>query len=866
MPDIDENRLSPGMKQWLEVKKQYPKHILLYRIGDFYEMFFDDAVTIANELQLVLTGKDCGLDERAPMCGIPHHAAEVYIKKLVDHGHMVAVCEQTEDPAQAKGLVKREVVRVLTPGTITDGEMLDESKNNYICSIYNRGDECALTIADVSTGEARLYTFSGTNMQANIISELSKAMPLEVLINDGVLSLKDVSTFISKTLKPTVQLFDEEDFLPELHAGETASQFGKQSIEELGINEITVGAYSLCGLFSYIYRTQLTLAKRFTKLITDGGDPVMKIGFTARRNLELISTLRSGERKGSLLWVIDKTKTSMGRRLIRKYLEQPLMNPTAIMNRLNAVDLLIKNPVVLGDITEQLSGIYDIERLMTRVMYQTANPRDLKALSLTALKLPMLKSLLKKVSCKLIDNIEFSMSALEPISNLIENSIIDDPPAKLTDGRVIQEGYNDELDELYKLISGGENIIHDIEEKERQRTGIKNLKVGYNRVFGYYIEVTRSNYLLVPDNYVKRQTLKNCERFITDELKNAENSILGAADKAANLESEIFSEIRRAIALQLEQVQITASAIASIDVLCSFANIAIVNGYTKPEIAVDGIIEIKNGRHPVVELMQTEELFSPNDTYLDLTDNRMMIITGPNMSGKSTYMRQTALIVLMAQMGCFVPADHAKISVADQIFTRIGASDDLTSGQSTFMVEMSEVADILKNATKDSLVILDEVGRGTSTFDGISIAQAVCEYICGSKGPGCRTLFATHYHELISLENELKGVRNLSVAVSRKGDDIRFLRKIVQGGADDSFGIEVAKLAGLPPKLISRAKKLLKKMESEAASTKPVVIDSQISFEAVNDDIIRHRLRETSIDELSDSELREFVNELYKYV
>ena len=867
VPNIDESRLSPGMLQWLAVKKQYPNHVLLYRIGDFYEMFFDDAVTVSNELQLVLTGKDCGLDERAPMCGIPHHAADVYIKKLVDRNFLVAVCEQTEDPAQAKGLVKREVVRVLTPGTITDGELLDESANNYICSFYARGDECALAFADVSTGEARLYSFKGKEMTDRSISELSRFMPSELLINEGFLTLKEVNAFVRKTLRPTVQLMDEDSFLPELHADEVVRQFDIGAIEELGVEEMSAGAYALCGLFGYIHATQLTLVKRFTTLIKDSGDPAMTIGFTARRNLELTETLRSKEKKGSLLWVLDKTKTSMGRRLIRKYLEQPLVNPGAIIDRLNAVEALVNDPVSLGEISAELAGIYDIERLMTRVMYGTATPRDLKSLSLTALKLPTLKSLLSGVESKLISNLARRMSTLEPISNLIENALVDEPPVKLTDGGVIRDGYNDELDGLRNIISGGEDIIRDIEAREREKTGIKTLKISYNRVFGYYIEVTRTNLALVPDSYIKKQTLKNCERFITEELKTAENSILGASEKVVTLEAEIFGEIRRQVSLQLELVQATANSIAAADVLCSFANIAVQNGYTKPEIAIDGIIDIKGGRHPVVELMQTEELFVPNDTYLDLTDNRMMIITGPNMSGKSTYMRQTALITLMAQIGSFVPAEHAKISVVDRIFTRIGASDDLTSGQSTFMVEMSEVAEIVQHATKQSLVILDEVGRGTSTFDGISIAQAVCEYICGSKGLGCKTLFATHYHELIGLEGKIRGVSNCSIAVSRKGDDIRFLRKIVRGGADDSFGIEVAKLAGLPPKIINRAKQLLKEMESEAAQAKaPADTQAQMSFDNIGDSIIKQKMRETNIDEMSDGELREFVTELYKYL
>ncbi len=868
MPEqIDESRLSPGMKQYWDIKKQYPKHILLYRLGDFYETFFDDARIVSRELQLVLTGKSCGLDERAPMCGIPHHAAEVYIKKLVDRNFMVAVCEQMEDPSQAKGLVRREVVKVLTPGTITDSALLDEGTNNYICSFYSRGDECALCFADISTGEARLYGYSGRDMNDKVISSLAGYMPSELLINEDFLSFKEISSFVKNSLEATVSMLDDDDFSPRRHMNEVLSQFSSISFEELGVDPLSVKACALCGLFGYIHSTQLSLVKRFTDLIVEDEETSMSVGFSARRNLELTETLRTKEKRGSLLWVLDKTKTAMGRRLIRKYLDRPLKNPAAIMERLNAVESLVNDPVMLGEITAQLSGIYDIERLMAKVMYQTATPRDLKSLSLTALKLPALKEMLDSVPGRLIAKLNDDMSALEPISNLIENSLSDDPPAQLKDGGVIREGYNDELDRLRAIISGGKDIIGDIEKRERERTGIKNLKINYNRVFGYYIEVTRSNLHLVPDDYIKRQTLKNCERFVTEELKNAENTILGAGEKTQSLESEIFSEIRRAVSDRLESVQRTAASIASIDTLCSFANIALTNNYTKPEIAIDGVIEIKNGRHPVVELMQTDEMFVPNDTYLDLTDNRMMIITGPNMAGKSTYMRQTALITLMAQIGSFVPADHARISVVDRIFTRIGASDDLTSGQSTFMVEMSEVADIVKHATKHSLVILDEVGRGTSTADGISIARAVCEYMCSAKGMGCKTMFATHYHELTGLEGEIDGVKNYSVAVKRRGDDIKFLRRIVRGGADDSFGIEVAKLAGLPKRIIDRARVLMKEMESEDMTAKTRTKDEgQVSFAALGENVITSKLRETNIEEMTDSELRDFVRELERYL
>ena len=567
--------------------------------------------------------------------------------------------------------------------------------------------------------------------------------------------------------------------------------------------------------------------------------------------------------------MIDSTKTSMGKRMLKAWLEQPLINPAKILNRLNAVEQFVENPVMLGEIKEVLNGVYDLERLMTRVMYKTASPRDLKSLSLTALKLPILKDMLKEFDAKQISDCNNRISTLEAVSNLIENAIVDEPPVNVKDGGVIKDGFNEQLDGLRNIRSGGKEIIDDICEREKEKTGIKNLKIGYNRVFGYYIEVTKSFYDLVPQTYIRKQTLANCERFITEELKVAENTILGASDKIITLEQDIFNEIRDFVATQLRLVQETASAVAEIDVLCSFASVAINNNYTKPEIAIDGVIDIKNGRHPVVELMQKDEVFVPNNTYLDLTSNRMAVITGPNMSGKSTYMRQVALITLMAQIGCYVPADYAKISVVDQIFTRIGASDDLTAGQSTFMVEMAEVADIVKHATKNSLVILDEVGRGTSTFDGISIAKAVSEYISTSRSLGCKTLFATHYHELISLENELVGVRNFSVACKRQGDTIRFLRKIVPGGVDESYGIEVAKLAGIPDKIINRAKSLLTELEEENKKAKLAVQKAdaeQVSFEKINDSIVIDRLRKTNIDELSDDELRSFIKELTTYL
>ena len=813
------------MQQYFEVKKKYKNHILFYRLGDFYEMFFDDAITASRELELTLTGRDCGLDERAPMCGVPHHACDLYIKKLIEKGYMVAICEQTMDPAKCKGIVPREVIRVVTPGTLIESTMLDENSNNYICSFYMQDKESALCFADISTGEVHLFEFSGKQMTNESINELSRFEPSEVLINDAFLSNKELSSFIREKLSASVQLIEEMEFSVKYHTEDVLKQFSVNSLAEIGIDPEKVSAKAVCGLFSYIHQTQKALVGRFSKITRHDVDPVMTIGFTARRNLELTETLRNKERKGSLLWVIDSTKTSMGKRMLKAWLEQPLINPTKIINRLNAVEQFVENPVMLGEIKETLNGVYDLERLMTRVMYKTASPRDLKSLSLTALKLPALKDMLKEFDAKLIADCESRISTLEAVSNLIENAIVDEPPVNVKDGGVIKDGFNEQLDGL--------------------------------------------SYDLVPQTYIRKQTLANCERFITEELKVAENTILGASDKIITLEQDIFTEIRDFVATQLSLVQETASAVAQIDVLCSFASVAINNNYTKPEIAIDGVIDIKNGRHPVVELMQKDEVFVPNNTYLDLTSNRMAVITGPNMSGKSTYMRQVALITLMAQIGCFVPADYAKISVVDQIFTRIGASDDLTAGQSTFMVEMAEVADIVKHATKNSLVILDEVGRGTSTFDGISIARAVSEYISTSRSLGCKTLFATHYHELICLENELVGVRNFSVAVKRQGDTIKFLRKIVPGGVDESYGIEVAKLAGLPDKIINRAKALLAELEADNLKARQAVERAdaeQVSFEKINDSIVTERLRKTNIDEMTDEELRGFIKELTTYL
>ncbi|WP_028518653.1 DNA mismatch repair protein MutS [Ruminococcus flavefaciens] len=868
--EIDRSKISPMMQQYFEVKDKYTDCILFFRLGDFYEMFFDDAVTVSKALELTLTGRDCGLEERAPMCGVPYHAADMYIKKLIDLGFKVAVCEQLTDPAETKGIVVRDVIRVVTPGTLTESSMLDDGSNNYICSIFydKDTDSCGVASADISTGDAALSFFEGKDLEAGVINELSRCRPAEIIFPENFLSLKNAANFVKVRLSCAVTLRDTICFTPSARRDTVTAVFGVKSVTELGISEDGADCAAVCGLFDYINDTQKTSVSRFTAIDILSGDQFMGLDLNARRNLELTETLRSKEKKGSLLWVLDSTKTSMGRRLLKNWIEQPLKSPARIIERLDAVEALYRKSVVLADLTDLLDRVYDLERLMTKVMYKSANPRDLKSLSATAMQLPLIKQELAKLSdSKLLARYNDEISTLDELVNLVENAIMDEPPISVKDGGVIKEGFNKELDSLRHIMNNGRSIIDEIEQREKEATGIKNLKIGFNRVFGYYLEVTRSYYDLIPEGWIRKQTLANAERFITEELKNAENAILGAKDKALALEADIFSEVRDFLATKLEAVQKTASAVASVDVLCSFADVALRNQYVKPDIVLDGAIDIKAGRHPVVELMLTDEVFVPNDLHIDNKSDRMSIITGPNMSGKSTYMRQNALIVLMAQIGSFVPADSARISVVDKIFTRVGASDDLTAGQSTFMVEMSEVSDILKNATKDSLVILDEVGRGTSTFDGVSIARAVAEHICTSKKLGCKTLFATHYHELIGLENELEGVKNYSIAVNKHGGTIRFLRKIVRGGVDESYGVDVAKLAGLPAKVVSRARELLEEMEKAHENERPVIKNDdfgQISFGSLGREAALDMLEKTNVDELSDSECRELLKDMLK--
>lgn len=862
--EIDTTKLSPMMQQYMAVKKKYGDAILFFRLGDFYEMFFDDAVLVSKLLELTLTGRDCGLEERAPMCGVPFHSSEIYIKRLIGLGYKVAICEQMEDPALAKGLVERDVIRLVTPGTLIESSMLDDASNNFLGAAYKTGDSVTLCFADISTGEVSMHTLEGKQLEGDVINLLSRYTPAELLCNEAFVQLGGCGEFVKNRLHCMLTLRQDSCFDPVQKRQILCTQFSVEDPAVLGLSEDGQDCACACGLFDYIADTQKSLVGRFTDIRIQGQNAAMGLDLTARRNLELTETLRSGERRGSLLWVLDRTGTSMGKRLLKGWLEQPLISPARIMERLDAVEQLCKKSAVQMELSEILRQVYDLERLMTRVMYKTATPRDLKSLSVTALQLPALKAQLELMSeSKLLTRLNNHISTLEAVSDLVEKAIVEEPPITVKDGGVIKDGFHPDLDQLRSLMGGGSDLIAQIEQRERETTGIKGLKIGFNRVFGYYLEVTKSYYDLVPAHYIRKQTLANCERFITEELKNAENTILGAKEKALRMEAELFAQVRDFLAGQLAQVQETAVSVAAVDVLCSFAKVAQENNYTKPEIAIDGVIDIKDGRHPVVEQVLQEEVFVPNDVYLDQKGSRMAIITGPNMSGKSTYMRQVALITLMAQIGSFVPARYAKISVVDQIFTRVGASDDLAAGQSTFMVEMSEVSAILKYATKHSLVILDEVGRGTSTFDGVSIARAVAEYIANSRLIGCKTLFATHYHELIALEHSVEGVRNLSIAVKKHGDSIRFLRKIVPGGVDDSYGIDVAKLAGLPPRVVTRAKELLKELESQAPVRQEQLLqDGQISFAAVSRDQIADRLRKTHLEELSDRECRELLEDL----
>lgn len=805
--------LSPMMKQYFEIKEQNKDSILFFRLGDFYEMFFDDAKIAAKELELTLTGKDCGQNERAPMCGVPYHSCEAYISRLVEKGYKVAICEQTSEPSN-RGIVKRDVVRVVTPGTVIENSMLDESKNNFICSVFKLKDEIGFCACDISTGELSATSIFGTNVQQKLKDELTKFRPREVLLNGQVGDLEETKVFIREKLhsfagKPIEAIKNLSDY-----EGLILSQFKKDQLDDLNIDSDSL-IFSIAILIEYLRETQKNGLENLNAIDIYSENEFMNLDLNTCRNLELIETMRNREKVGALLWVLDSTKTAMGKRLIRSYIERPLLNSNKIIKRQDAVEELMGNIKLLDEVEKELSGIYDLERLLTRVVYGSANARDLRAICAATEKLPGLKLKLKNVKTPLLREIEDKIDDLNDIKTLIDSAIVEsDIPLTVKEGGIIKEGYSAEIDELRSNLVNGKDIIAKIESREKSLTGIPKLKIGYNKVFGYYIEVSNSYKSKVPEHYFRKQTLSNCERYIISELKELEGKILGAKEKSMNLEYEVFVSVRKKVAENLKRIQITAANIAKLDVLYSFARIAYQNNYVKPEVTNTGEIIIEEGRHPVVERLSKDSLFVPNDVVLDRDDNRIAVITGPNMAGKSTYMRQVALITIMAQMGSFVPAKKAKIGIVDSVFTRVGASDDLSSGQSTFMVEMVEVANIVKNATKDSLIILDEIGRGTSTFDGMSIARAVLEYVQDESILGCKTLFATHYHELISLEDELSGVKNYNIAAKKRGDDLIFLRRIVRGGADDSYGIEVAKLAGVPDFIIKRAKKVLNELEN----------------------------------------------------
>ena len=801
------------MQQYFQVKKEYPGVILFFRLGDFYEMFFDDAKTAAGELDLVLTGRDCGLEERAPMCGVPFHSADSYIAKLVSRGYKVAICEQTEDPKAAKGIVKRDVIRVITPGTAIEGSILEDGVNNYLCSVCKRENETGICFADVSTGEFHITTVGRDNEQEAIINSLSSYSPKELLLSPEAAELDEVVKFAEVRLSAGIEKLEAERFDFDASTELILETMKREEISSLGIGHSKAAVCALGAVIWYLRETQKTDSLEAPSEVEfyDGND-FMALDISARRNLELTKSMMTGDKKHSLLWVIDKTKTAMGKRLLRQWLERPLISISLITKRQNSVGELFDDTMLRDTVRSSLGGVNDMERLMSRIAYSTANARELRTLCETVKKLPAVKGALSSCSAAMLKSVYSGIDLLEDVSALIDNSIVDEPPFSLREGGIIRKGFNAEIDELTDIVNGGASVLAAIEAREKERTGIPKLRVSYNKVFGYFIEVTNSYKDLVPEDYIRKQTLTNCERYITSELKELEGKVLGAKERLTALEYEVFCSIRTQIGGEVERIQKTAKAIATLDCLASLAETAYVNNYCAPHITNDGIIDIKDGRHPVVETLLDGSVFVPNDTMLDTAENKCAIITGPNMAGKSTYMRQSALIVLLAQIGSFVPAKSANISVVDAIFTRVGASDDLASGQSTFMVEMNEVSSIIKNATKNSLIILDEIGRGTSTFDGMSIARAVLEYTV--KKLGAKTLFATHYHELTAMEGMLDGVKNYSIAVKKRGDDITFLRRIVRGGADQSFGIEVAKLAGIPNSVIKRAKSILKELEA----------------------------------------------------
>ena len=809
--------LTPMMKQYMETKSQYQDCILFYRLGDFYEMFFDDALTASRELEITLTGKNCGQEERAPMCGVPYHAVESYLNKLVSKGYKVAICEQVEDPKTAKGIVKREVVRIVTPGTNLDTQALDESKNNYIMCIVYIADRYGVSVADITTGD---YFVTEIENSAKLMDEIYRFSPSEIICNEAFyMSGMDLDGMKDR-LGITIYSLDAWYFDDAVCRQKLLDHFKVSSFAGLGLADYDCGVISAGALLQYLLETQKNDLSNLTHITPYASGKYMMLDSSTRRNLELCETLREKQKRGSLLWVLDKTKTAMGARTLRKYVEQPLIDKKEIEKRLDAVQELKDQAISREELREYLSPVYDLERLIMKITYGSANPRDLTAFRTSLEMLPPIRYILQDMQSELLKSITEDLDPLEDLCSLIASAIREEPPIAMKEGNIIRDGYNEEVDKLRRAKSDGKDWLAKLENDEREKTGIKNLRIKYNKVFGYYLEVTNSYKDLVPEYYTRKQTLANAERYITPELKELEDMILGAEDKLYALEYELYTEVRETVAAEVERIQQTAKAVAALDVFTSLALVAERNNYVRPKINEKGVIDIKDGRHPVVERMIPNDMFIANDTYLDDKKHRISIITGPNMAGKSTYMRQTALIALMAQVGSFVPAKSANIGISDRIFTRVGASDDLASGQSTFMVEMTEVANILRNATSKSLLILDEIGRGTSTFDGLSIAWAVVEYISDSRLLGAKTLFATHYHELTELEGKIENVNNYCIAVKEKGDDIVFLRKIVKGGADKSYGIQVAKLAGVPDLVINRAKEIVEELSEEDITTR----------------------------------------------
>lgn len=863
----DRSKLSPMMQQYLSMKDEHRDQILMFRLGDFYEMFFDDAVTASRELELTLTGRDCGLPDRAPMCGVPYHSVENYIARLVKKGYKVAICEQMENPALAKGMVKRDIVRVVTPGTLMEANMLEEGSNNYICSLCPSGERCGLAFADISTGSVLVTEVSG---EMAVINELGKYAPHEVIYAEELPQLRSVVGFLKDRLCCAAQAGDRDAYTEETAKKLVTEQFGADTVTRLAGTPLAVRA--LGGLMAYLRVTQFTGLERLLEAKSYLPQEYMRLDVAARRNLELTETMRSREKRGTLFWVLDKTKTSMGRRLLRSSIEQPLLSVNAINRRLNAVTELTRNSILISELAAELDGVYDLERLMTRVVYGNPPVKDMIALGQTAMRLPAIKELLGEVQCALLREIEQNIDPLEDVARLIGSAIDPDSDIPLKEGGVIREGYDKQLDEARHLSKDIRGILAEIEEREKDATGIRTLRIGYNRVFGYYIEVSNSFKDQVPAHYIRKQTLTNAERYITEEIKELEERVLHAQQEAIDRASELYEQVRATVAAELPRIQQTAAAVAGLDMLCSLATVALNNNYCCPTVDLSDEIEISEGRHPVVEQLLDGVPFVPNDTKLNNRENQIAVLTGPNMAGKSTYMRQVALIVLMAQVGSFVPAASARIGIVDGIYTRVGASDDLTTGQSTFMVEMSEVANILKEATEKSLLILDEIGRGTSTYDGMSIARAVIEYIADRKKLGAKTLFATHYHELTELEELIPCVKNYNVAVKKRGEDIVFLRRIIPGGVDESYGIEVSKLAGIPRWVIDRAYEVLSSLEegqtvSEAkvkTRAKPKEESEQLYFIDEKAEAIKKRLRGADPNTLTPIEALNLIYELKK--